>query len=69
MYVRVKISSGCVLCGYSKCVAALQFHHTGDDKSFELSKNGGKGLSMQSVRDEISNKISAKNTIERGFSI
>ncbi len=23
---------GCRLCGYRKCLAALEFHHTGDDK-------------------------------------
>ncbi len=24
--------SGCALCGYVKCLAALEFHHVGDDK-------------------------------------
>jgi hypothetical protein len=28
--------SKCQLCGYDKCVAALEFHHTGD-KAFQLS--------------------------------
>jgi transposase len=31
----------CLCCGYSRCVAALQFHHVEpDDKSFELSRRG-----------------------------
>jgi ribosomal protein L30E len=29
---------GCVLCGYVKCLAALEFHHTGDNKKFIVSK-------------------------------
>jgi hypothetical protein len=28
---------GCALCGYSKCVNALEFHHVGDDKTIEMS--------------------------------
>jgi len=30
-------ASGCVLCGYIKCLAALEFHHTGDDKAVGVS--------------------------------
>ena len=30
---------GCLLCGYNKCVRALQFHHIdSDDKEFTISK-------------------------------
>jgi hypothetical protein len=31
-------SGGCVLCGYSKCAAALEFHHIGDDKERDVGK-------------------------------
>lgn len=31
-------ADGCILCGYKKCMAALEFHHTGDDKEFTVSK-------------------------------
>lgn len=31
-------SGGCALCGYRKCLDALDFHHTNDNKSFDLSR-------------------------------
>ncbi len=32
---------GCVLCGYSRCIAALQFHHVDPEtKRFHLSRHG-----------------------------
>jgi transposase len=31
----------CILCGYARCLAALEFHHLDrEDKSFELSRHG-----------------------------
>lgn len=30
----------CTLCGYSKCVAALQFHHPNKDKEFGIAYKG-----------------------------
>jgi len=30
--------SGCVLCGYSKCLSALEFHHISNDKIDEINK-------------------------------
>lgn len=30
----------CVRCGYNKSMAALQFHHSNDNKSFGLSEGG-----------------------------
>jgi len=33
--IKVK---GCDICGYNGCLAALHFHHTRDDKSFDLSR-------------------------------
>ena len=32
-----KLSHGCSVCGYNKCVGALEFHHEGDDKEFCIS--------------------------------
>lgn len=41
-YVKQKIneykSDGCSLCGYNKCIDALEFHHVGEDKQIEISK-------------------------------
>lgn len=34
----IKLDRGCAVCGYKRCVSALEWHHTGDDKDFELSK-------------------------------
>jgi heterodisulfide reductase subunit B len=33
--------SGCVLCGYNKCVGALDFHHVSSDKEQTVSKIRG----------------------------
>lgn len=30
----------CQICGYDKCIAALDFHHKDDDKEFGLSSKG-----------------------------
>lgn len=30
----------CSKCGYSKCVAALEFHHTTEDKDYSLGDKG-----------------------------
>jgi hypothetical protein len=38
---------GCILCGYIKCSAALEFHHVGDDKEGELSKIRSTGSFMR----------------------
>ena len=32
----LKLERGCDRCGYNRCVAALEFHHTGE-KNFEVS--------------------------------
>lgn len=32
-------SNGCSLCGYSKCLSALEFHHTSNDKEREVGKS------------------------------
>jgi len=31
-------AGGCIICGYSKCLEALDFHHTEDNKSSNISK-------------------------------
>jgi len=38
----IKYKGGkCILCGYKKCIATLEFHHISeDDKNFGLSMNG-----------------------------
>jgi len=30
----------CYLCGYNKCITALEFHHIDDDKEFDISRKG-----------------------------
>lgn len=32
--------SKCSICGYSRCVAALVFHHTDENKEFGISSKG-----------------------------
>jgi transposase-like protein len=44
--------SACVLCGYDRCLAALQFHHVDpSQKSFALS-HGGSARSIRRAREE-----------------
>ena len=41
-----KLAAGCCKCGYRACAAALDLHHTQDDKSFNVSsgiRTGGVG--------------------------
>jgi hypothetical protein len=35
----LKIRIGCSICGYTKCPEALDFHHTDNDKEFNISSN------------------------------
>jgi len=37
-YINHIKSDGCALCGYKKCLAALEFHHVKADKEFTISK-------------------------------
>lgn len=37
-YIRLIKESGCDICGYKKCLDALEFHHVNDNKKSELSK-------------------------------
>lgn len=41
----------CEICGYSKCIRALEFHHTNpNDKDFTIS---GKSLSFEKLKNEV----------------
>lgn len=43
-----KLSKGCAVCGYNKCVSALDFHHNGD-KKFNISRT----MSIEKMKIEI----------------
>jgi hypothetical protein len=47
---------GCCLCGYNKCLEALDFHHVGDNKTHAISALKDKG-SMRQITSEISKCI------------
>ena len=51
-----KFSKGCSVCGYNKCVAALEFHHNGE-KEFAIGLAAGKHVSMERLKEEIENCI------------
>jgi len=38
VFIEVIKRQGCMLCGYSKCLSALEFHHVGNDKQFDISR-------------------------------
>lgn len=42
---------GCSLCGYSACLAAIEFHHVTGDKSFEINQLSG--YSIERVKKEM----------------
>jgi hypothetical protein len=59
-YVKsVKENSSCSKCGYSKKThpdftsRALEFHHTNDDKDFNIGRISAKGRSMENLKKEI----------------
>lgn len=46
----------CELCGYNKCIGALQFHHSNpEEKDFDISKvvNSSSGADMQKLYSEV----------------
>lgn len=48
---------GCSICGYSKCMAALEFHHVNpSEKSFAISK-AHSGYSLDEILKELSKCI------------
>jgi hypothetical protein len=48
--------AGCSLCGYDKCLAAIDFHHVGDNKSAGVSKLNS-AASLDRIKREISKCI------------
>jgi len=46
---KYKLSIGCSICGYNKCVSALDFHHNGD-KEFTI---GIFSRSLKKIKEEI----------------
>lgn len=46
-----KLSRGCSVCGYNKCAAALDFHHEGDDKEFDIGT--GMHCSFKKLQEEM----------------
>lgn len=48
----------CEICGYNKCFAALQFHHTDIvDKDFEISAHYNEGRSLEDMKQEVNKCI------------
>lgn len=45
-----KLSKGCAICGYNKCVRALVFHHNGD-KGFSM--NNACSRSLKKIKEEM----------------
>jgi len=48
-----KLNKGCVICGYKKCAAALDFHHIDNDKLFNVSQMIREGCSLNKIMEEI----------------
>jgi len=55
VFLEIKNSSGCEICGYNKCLGTLEFHH-------EKNKNFNVGLVQ--IREKSSNEIKNKITEE-----
>ncbi len=48
-----KKKCGCSICGYSKCMAALEFHHVNpSEKLFEISR-AHSGFSLKEILEEL----------------
>jgi ribosomal protein L30E len=48
-----KLAAGCSICGYNRCSRALEFHHTGDDKEYTISRIVGQGRSIEKIMEEV----------------
>jgi len=46
-YKRIK---GCQFCGYNKCISALDFHHNGGNKKFNISQCSSLGKIKEEVK-------------------
>jgi hypothetical protein len=42
-YITEVKSRGCQLCGYNKCISAIEFHHVGE-KDFELTRSTSRSI-------------------------
>lgn len=47
--ISYKHAKGCQFCGYNKCVSALDFHHIGEGKEFDVSQCS----SLEKIKEEI----------------
>ena len=52
-YKRRLRKTGCVLCGYSMCLTALEFHHIGQDKGVTLSMVTSLKRLQREIRDKV----------------
>lgn len=50
---KYKVERGCLVCGYNKCAAALDFHHTGYDKEHEISRMVNELQSVDKILEEV----------------
>lgn len=48
-----KLGGKCEICGYDKCIKALDFHHNNGDKKDHLSKMLWDGYSLEKLLQEI----------------
>ena len=48
-----KLRMGCQICGYHKCLTALEFHHEGNDKQFMISQAVAQFKSIKSIQKEM----------------
>lgn len=47
---KLGIDKKCCKCGYDKYIGALEFHHEGEDKKFNLSKNHSITQSLEEAK-------------------
>jgi hypothetical protein len=47
---RALLGNKCSMCGYSKCGAALEFHHVSEDKEFNIA---GARFGWKKLKEEI----------------
>lgn len=50
-YINSIKGRGCDICGYNKCLSALDFHHVRGEKSFPVSKPGERSIEL--IQQEI----------------
>jgi len=49
-----KLSKGCAICGYRKCVEALVFHHIDNgNKKFDVASVAKNGANIERIKNEI----------------